>query len=731
MYTMSSPPINKPKIKIRLKPISEPISKPKPKLSLKKKDESKVVTYTKTPSVRKGRKKHTPTQDRKPFFSPNEKSDFVTIKTSLKSILRNYQIDQPRINMLVLECHQIITRTYQLLRLYLLHRYNQIRQQLEKDPSMSIPHSLFPPIIGGDGKPSTNINKELILHFIRAGGIRDVRGRRASNQSFVKELDNFYTKEYAPCLRKDKYDLKNKTYLITYLAQQIQTGYNNNIKVHFITRIRRLMNILDPFRDMEKDKVMKRTFGNVKNLILLDHLEELPEEYKSWGRMIKKEYLPNEYINCYGYDVKVYPEKYIYYMIKMNEKIVQLNSQTNQTDISVEEKRKHLFHLFQPIPLRTSIVPCYMTIDACAINSLFLPEKGRMERQKKIESIRADIWGAIFHTDRRVMKMKGYVFKTIQTDGIGASICFQKEGLQKKMGTSKKETTPETSETYLTDLSETELSICRTKKLVASDPGKEDLTHMMNDQKQRLRYGSRQRQVESQSVRNREILLIEKIRHHINEEETSLKDHSCCTIDYDQFKHYISLKTKLDEKVGGFYQQDLHRKMKWRACIDRRKSEDQFLNRIGQTYGSSEDILICHGNWSQTRQMKYLHPTLGNGLKRLLERRYKVVLVDEWGTSKYCNQCHNKLIHHRDSLTDKKLYRVLRCSECQSSGLDSKKTYFFNRDSNACMNILYLCHEWMDHRTRPHPYNRDRGICISPANQSTESDHSSTANGKL
>jgi hypothetical protein len=38
------------------------------------------------------------------------------------------------------------------------------------------------------------------------------------------------------------------------------------------------------------------------------------------------------------------------------------------------------------------------------------------------------IWSKIFKIDKKVMKMKGYEFKTIQTDGIGVSICFQKSG---------------------------------------------------------------------------------------------------------------------------------------------------------------------------------------------------------------------------------------------------------------------------------------------------------------
>ena len=42
------------------------------------------------------------------------------------------------------------------------------------------------------------------------------------------------------------------------------------------------------------------------------------------------------------------------------------------------------------------------------------------------------IWSKIFKIDKKVMKMKGYEFKTIQTDGIGVSICFQKSGKKQR-----------------------------------------------------------------------------------------------------------------------------------------------------------------------------------------------------------------------------------------------------------------------------------------------------------
>ena len=44
-------------------------------------------------------------------------------------------------------------------------------------------------------------------------------------------------------------------------------------------------------------------------------------------------------------------------------------------------------------------------------------------KQKKNKDF---IWRKIFRTDKKVMKIKDYEFKTLLTDGVGVSICFQK-----------------------------------------------------------------------------------------------------------------------------------------------------------------------------------------------------------------------------------------------------------------------------------------------------------------
>ena len=614
----------------------------------------------------KKRKKKPKDKIQKSVFEPKTRGNFIVVKTSLKSILKDYETNFPIINNLVLECNEIVIRTYQFIRLFILHKYYK---------NETIP----------------KLDKDTILYFIRAGGIRDKRGKTAMNKVFEKELNDFYDKEYQPCINNPKYNLKNKSYITPYLAQQIQTSFNNNLKEHFITRMRRFMNVMKPNDDMDK-----KDFNKIKNLILLDKIDKIPENYKLWSENIKSSYLTKEYEKCYGYDVKVRPEKYLFYTIKMNETIETLNNAIrNNNDLTEEDKRCKIKKLFQPIPLRNTIIPSYITIDANVILSLF-KNKGESQMNKKTKKYKNHIWDKIFKTNKKVMKMNGYEYKTILTDGIGVSICFQKSGKRYK----ENKNIDEDNDVYIDEICNEDLELCKSKKLVSIDPGKCSLVFMLDENKNKLRYTAPQRRKESLRKRNNNIILREKQKNKIIEEETELSSYNCKSVNYNEFKKYITEKTKLNNKVRKFYEKKLYRKLKWRTWIYQRKSEDKFLNRIEETYGNKEDLLLCYGNWSNNKQMKYIMPTKGVGLRRVIQKKFSVVLVDEFRTSKLCSRCNCELEHYNN------LHRVLVCRNCKSSGSESKNTTFMNRDMNACMNMLHISKSWIQSKIRPEQFCR-------------------------
>jgi len=612
----------------------------------------------------KKRKKKTKIQ--KSVFEPKTRGNFIVVKTSLKSVLKDYETNFPIINNLVLECNEIVIRTYQFIRLFILHKYYK-------------------------NEPIPKLDKDTILYFIRACGIRDKRGKKSKNKAFEKELNDFYETEYQPCINKPKYNLKNKSYITPYLAQQIQTSFNNNLKEHFITRMRRFMNVMKPIDDMDKND-----FNKIKNLILLDKMDKIPENYKVWSENIKSNYLPKEYEKCYGYDVKVRPEKYLFYTIKMNETIEKLNNAIrNNNDLTEEDKRCKIKKLFQPIPLRNTIIPSYITIDTNVILSLF-KSKGESQMNKKTKKYKNHIWDKIFKTNKKVMKMNDYEYKTILTDGIGVSICFQKSGKRYK----ENKNIDEDDDVYITELCNEDLEMCKSKKIISIDPGKNSLVYMLDENKNKLRYSCCQRRRESLRKRCNKIILREKQKNKIIEEETKLSSYNCKSVNYNKFKKYITEKSKLNDKARDFYEKELYRKLKWRNWIYQRKSEDKFLNRIEETYGNKEDLLLCYGNWSNNKQMKYIMPTKGVGLRRVIQKNFSVVLVDEFRTSKLCSHCNCELEHYNN------LHRVLVCRGCKSSGSESKNTTFMNRDMNACMNMLHISKSWIQSKIRPEQFCR-------------------------
>lgn len=65
---------------------------------------------------------------------------------------------------------------------------------------------------------------------------------------------------------------------------------------------------------------------------------------------------------------------------------------------------------------------------------------------------------------------------------------------------------------------------------------------------------------------------------------------------------------------------------------------------------NKSDYLLCYGNLSNNKQMKYLMPPKGVGLRRLISKYYQVLLVDEFKTSKLCQRNH--IIKKKKSLKE-------------------------------------------------------------------------------
>jgi hypothetical protein len=150
----------------------------------------------------------------------------------------------------------------------------------------------------------------------------------------------------------------------------------------------------------------------------------------------------------------------------------------------------------------------------------------------------------------------------------------------------------------------------------------------------------------------------------------------------------------------------LFRKLQFRRFVRTKQSEETLLNEIENKFLSKEDksnnkkLLILHGDYSRTSQMKGCMPSPNIGFKKLLLKRFELLEVNEYNTSKLYNKTFKELtnVSIRRNKHKKHLHEILTQKE------EPNKRIFVNRDKNACKNILYLGKYYLTNQSRPNEF---------------------------
>ena len=592
-------------------------------------------------------------------FRNNDKTAYKTFKIPLKSILLNRNLVQPVINNLVFEMNDLIIHSYQFIRLYILNCYSN---------KTALP----------------DIDTTFILYCIKTLGTRSNQGVKSKNTELLDKLEKFYLEEYQPTINHEKTNLKNTTFLLPYLATQIHTSLSNNAQEHFIQHFLRFINQTTSHITEDKSSL----FNLKHQLMTLDN--ETDEIFNGWKTTHLSNILPTNIAKSVYYDVKVRPFEYLKGMLYMNE---------------VLEKQES--KLFQSLPLRNNIVPKHIILDTASLVSLFCTanktdgiKKG--ELHKNLKENQHDIWNAFLNLNHKIFRNQHYKFHhQIQTDGVSCCLLFIRKDLKDKKWGSRVPVIPDQDFYGIEDLSKEQLDTMKDRNIVGCDPGKHSLVYMMDKNGKKLQYTASQRKIESYGKRNQRILLQEKKKHKITEKETHLSFQNSKTVDYNKFKTYLVEKDKLNKEVSEFYKKETWRKMKFRQYSYGKKSIDNFLNKIQETFGSN--ILIGYGNWSRDTQMKHFMPTMNKGLRKQIHKKYDTITINEFNTSKKCCHCYNEMKHYRDE-KNKEVYRLFVCSNCVSC--QNKQTAFRTRDANSAVNIMNLTSCWINSQTRPEEFSR-------------------------
>jgi len=587
-------------------------------------------------------------------FRNTEKSAYKTFKIPLKTILQNRDTTQSVINHLVFEMNDLVIHTYQFIRLYVLHQYTK-------------------------KLPLPELNETFILYCIKSLGLRDNRGKKGKDTELLETLEHFYKTEYQHLLNHKKTNLKNTTFLLPYLASQIHTSLNNNLQEHFIQHFLRFIN--KTTNEITEDKATLFQFK--KHLF---DLSETDTMFSNWKETHLPNILPTEIKKSIHYDVKVRPFEYLKGMLYMNSVLEKMESK-----------------LFQPLPLRSNIIPKHIIIDTSSLINLFSPEKDKEGNKTKkgellssVKENQSEVWGNFLDMKNKIFKNKHYQFHNqIQTDGISCCLLFIRKDLKDKKWGSRVPVLQEQDFHTIEDLSKEQLDTLKERNIVGCDPGKRSLVYMMDKNGNKLQYTAPQRKRESKAKTNQRILLEERKRNRIIEKETQLSFQNSKSVDYEKFKLYLVEKDKLNKETSEFYKREVWRKMKFRQYSYGKKSIDTFLNKIKETFG--ENILIGYGNWSRSTQMKHFMPTMNRGLRKLIHKKYDTITINECNTSKKCCDCNKDLEYYKDK-EGKKVFRLLKCSDCVSC--ENKKIVFRTRDANSSINIMKLTSCWIETQER-------------------------------
>jgi hypothetical protein len=586
-----------------------------------------------------------------------------------KSLLKNIVKDNDaliRIKDAVIRANKITITTYQFLKLYCLYELKTNKQ---------LP----------------TIDKNFIEKCIKVVSIGDNRGPpyKDENKKLFDKLTLFYNKEFKKLCVSKKISSSKINQVLNYAKTVIMTAYENNIKCHFINRLFRYVNCV--FKEDEKKDIRK-----VKDDIINDTLKS-DKKYHKWIKKNKNKLVPKTYEKSIPYDVKIEPLKYLPFMIHINNQLQKL-----------EAKQFHCF------PLRKDVVPKSIELDTAGLLELMIDNDSKQYRNGKnaIEKAKKGLWNKFFNMDNKIFKHgPDYLFDyCIKTDGIAVSLRFiRRDKYGKKVRQKKNNDNNEFP--YIDDLSKRQVNkIKKTGKLVYIDPNKGNLLYCVDDDNKFFRYTRKQRLTETQRLKHQKTIDNYKTQHKLKEIETEISDQNSKTCTYTKFKKYLKVKNKANAKLFQYYEKEFIRKLKLRTYINTQRSESRLINNIKKTYGEKgKEIIICHGDWAVSKQMKHIISTPQIGLKRMLKKHFKIYNVDEFRTSCLDYRTEEKNTNAKVITKDgktKKLHSVLVSTipKFESSGC---KTSYQNRDRNSVLNIRKIVKSWFEKRERPYRYRRD------------------------
>jgi hypothetical protein len=661
---------------------------------------------------------------------------YKTVKCSLISIVQDEAIIEPFFDVMM-RTHKMMIHSYQFLRLWVLHKYHFNNRV--------IPH----------------ITKETIRLVFKCLKL-DSRGPKPDNTTLLGEFQQFYKDHYKSLQCDGKMDGCHLSSVLYYMATDMLTNIENNIKLHFIKYLNRFVN--SSFK-LQHRKIVDETPRGKKTIIrqklqtqlarikydLLNNTLTCDEEYHEWLNQHRNHLLPTEYKDSYEFDIQQRPQKYLKHMIYMCLELEKLGTKS-----------------FQFFPLRTDIVPKYIPIDNRLLIDMFVENK--KSAMDNVEAIKEELWETYFRIDDPIFEQKNYIFDyRISTDCVAVSIQLihssyvepeklkkanmkkarntvislykgmtkqekkahqakkeekrlaekeeqklkakkVKEQKKKEFKTLSKEkqavivkqmkVTQHQEFPYLEELTDKQVEHLSKNKWVVVDPGKRCLLYMMNEAGDTFQYTNKTHVFKTKRLKYQRMNQRYRDREGMTEVESELSAYSSKTCDVELFKDYIYNKNHINRELFDDYAHERFRQYRWYGYINKQRAQTDLIRDIKDTFG--KDTILVMGDWSAKGQINFMS-TPNLGLKRKLAKQLPVYSIDEFRTSCLScvtqEKCTNLYLPDKKGV-DRKKHSILTYQ------MENNRMGCINRDNNAVNNMVYLVQYFLKYKNRPENFKR-------------------------
>jgi hypothetical protein len=239
----------------------------------------------------------------KPFFQ--------SVKTSLKSVVKNEAVIK-KLTQAALLTNRIMTHSLHFLKLYLLH-YSDAGDAL---PTIN--------------KPFVNAVMKILCEKTENRG----RAPKAETQELKEKLTEFHREHYQPPMT-DTMNYHHLNTVLDYMAIDVITMYENNIKQHFCKYVERFVNVVHHKKDQieaikasdstteqkkEQTNTLCRELKKVKNDVLsLNESKTSAAQYHAWIDSERVKIMPQRALreDSVYYDIQCIPQDYLPLMLYM------------------------------------------------------------------------------------------------------------------------------------------------------------------------------------------------------------------------------------------------------------------------------------------------------------------------------------------------------------------------------------------------------------------------------